>query len=84
MITPNDLEILIHYFVSANPHPRETASAVSNAITRYINDGIFEINMTHRSGYEVTDKGKAWLKTILAVPYPKKVWVDRDGNVIKT
>jgi DNA-binding PadR family transcriptional regulator len=81
-MTPNDIEILIHYYVSPNPHPRIDAGAVKQAVQAFVKDGIFIEADGDKSGYSVTDKGKAWLATILNVPYPKKIWVDGRGNKV--
>lgn len=83
MRTPSDIEILIHYFVCPEPHPRVHASAVKGTIAMYLNSDILEEDTVFESGYKVTEKGHAWLQMILAVPYPIQRWTDRDGNVIK-
>jgi len=80
-MTPNDLEILIHYYVSNEPHPRLNAPAVQHSIEKFVLDGIFKLYVIGNKT-RITEKGKAWLKTILSVPYPQKVWVDENGDVI--
>lgn len=82
MKTPSDIEILIHYYVSPEPHPREDAPAVTATIQMYLRDGIFEINTLCDSGYNVTEKGAIWLHILRNIPYPKQVWTDKEGNVI--
>lgn len=76
-MTPNDLEVLIHCYVSPERHPRIDAPAVREAIKKFIRDGI--IDERHRT----TEKGEAWLELILRVPYPKKAYVDEEGKVIR-
>lgn len=83
MRTPSDIEVLLHYYVSPEPHPRETAPAIVGTIEMYLNTDILEVNTLYDSNYQVTAKGKAWLQMILSVPYPTQVWVDGDGTVIK-
>lgn len=73
-LTPNDLEILIHHFVSPEEHPRSYAPAVQEAITHFILKGVFEKLDSGR--IVTTSKGQAWLKMILAVPEPKRAWVN--------
>jgi len=38
--------------------------------------------VSSKSHIIVTEKGKAWLKIILSIPYPKRAWVDYLKNVI--
>ena len=90
MNTPNDIEVLLHYYVSPEPHPRVEADAVRQTIGRYLKEGILEedkegtfVEGTKKLNcYCVTDKGKAWLRLILSVPYPKQAWVGQDGKII--
>ena len=82
-MTPNDLEILIHYYVSIVPHPRLNTPEIQHSIEKFVSDGIFKLYVIGNKT-RITEKGKAWLKTILSVPYPQKVWVDENGNVIST
>jgi len=78
--TPNDIEVLLHYYVSPVEHPRCTAPAVMATTSRYITDGILQ----HSEGsFVVTEKGAAWLKMILNVPYPTLAWIDDQGEIIK-
>jgi len=83
MLTPNALEILIHYFVCPDPHPRFHAPAVKEAISHFLEEGILESNDSLDLGtYSLTDKGGAWLTIILQTPYPKQVWIDQDNKMI--
>lgn len=77
MTTPNDIDILIHYHVSASPHPRINAPAVQETLKRYVADGI----LVAKEGnyYDTTVRGKAWVEMILKTPYPRLVWVDDKG-----
>ena len=68
-MTPNDLDVLIHYATLLGPHPRVEAPAVQDAITRFIEDGIM-------IDYKITEKGNAWLRLILSTPYPVNQWCD--------
>lgn len=77
-MTPNDLEVLIHYFTSSTEHPRKTAPAVIVSINRFLNDGIFERT---DSSIIVTERGGVWLDMILETPYPVMKWVDSRETV---
>ena len=85
-MTPNDLEILIHYYASRAVHPRAGALAVTDSIQDFIDDGMFTImepTDAGDSGVRITSKGKAHLEQLLRLPYPEQAWVDTNGNVIK-
>ncbi len=80
-MTPNDLEVLIHYHTSSGPHPRIKAPAVSESINGFLKDGI--LKRTGDLNIVVTEMGRAWLDIILETPYPTMVWADiriTDGN----
>ena len=82
-VTPSDLKILIHYFVSPSPHPRIEAPAVKEATERFLSDGILEYNSEDgvcADGYRVTGTGKAWIKMILDTPYPELAFIDPRTN----
>jgi hypothetical protein len=82
-MTPNDLEVLIHYYVSQAPHPREHAPAVREAVKMYLNLKVFEVV---DYGFRVTEKGQAWLRLILDTPQPvlRARWIDpRTGEGIE-
>ena len=80
MLTPNELEILIHYHVCNLQHPRFDAPAVQEAINKFMTMGVF----TQRNKYYLTKKGKIWLNMILKTPCPECVFVDpRTGQFIK-
>jgi hypothetical protein len=79
-LTPNEVEVLIHYLCSPQPHPRVTAPAVVMAIKKFVNDEIFKV-IDDEAGYAVTDKGRAFVDMILSTPYPENRWVDpREGK----
>jgi hypothetical protein len=83
-MTPNDLEILIHYYVSPAPHPREEAPAVRESVKMFLTLHVLEVV---DYGFRVTEKGQAWLRLILATPLPVcgKRWIDpRTGEDIIT
>lgn len=92
-MTPNDLEILIHYYTSSKPHPRLSAPAVKASIEEFLAFGILKLredisagthaDITKLGMYRLTDKGRAWLSMILKTPYPKQVWIDQSGDIIK-
>ena len=71
--TPNDLDVLLHCYISPEKHPRSYAPAVEEAIRNFIVDSI--LLPTDQEGiFTVTEKGKVWLEMILDVPYPVQRW----------
>jgi hypothetical protein len=76
MMSPSDLEVLIHYHVSPEPHSRRNAPAVRDAIDRFFGDGILESLPDDAKQYTTTARGRKFLEMILSTPYPKLVWID--------
>ena len=79
LFSPLEIEVLLHYYYSPDPHPKHNTEGVVNIIHKFRNHGIF----TDQVQPYLTDKGKAWLHLILNTPYPKQVFVDQFGNVIE-
>lgn len=73
-MTPNDVEILLHFHCSGIPHPRASAPAVRESIARFIDAGA----LTHGgpAGYMTTAKGDAWVQMICDTPEPIHMYVD--------
>ena len=78
-MTPNDIDVLLHYHVSPRLHENFSAPEVMGATSRFVVDGILE---SHGDSYITTDRGHAWIEMILRVPYPRQVWVDEKGTEI--
>lgn len=76
--TPNLLEVLLHYHVSPDPHPRIDAPAVQGAIDAMLHEGILQSDLSRDSQYALTERGEVWLKMLLDTPLPIRleVWVD--------
>lgn len=81
MLTPSDLSILIHYYVSPEKHPSWDAPAVKETIQSFLDDSV--LVLPHPDGVPVvSEKGEAWLQEILSVPQPRQAWVNSAGKVI--
>jgi hypothetical protein len=79
-MTPYELEILLHYYVSPAPFARITAPAFLGAVGGLIGDDLLQLD---EGGYHVTDKGLAFVRMVLATPLPEQEWTDpRTGGVI--
>lgn len=77
-LTPFRLEILLHYFYSAEPHPRIKEACVLAVIDHWINQGVMqrEIYTESAGGNRITEKGNAWVNFILDTPMPIPTWID--------
>lgn len=78
-MAPNDLEILIHFYVSPAQHPRQ--GAVDHDCERLEELGVLRLT-GHNTKYSITGKGKAWMRCILDTPFPQNVWLDDHGHII--
>lgn len=68
--TPNDIEIIIHYYVSPVDHPRAAAPAVQQSIKMFQDNGLLDI------GLKITPKGMYWIEMLLSTPFPELKWID--------
>ncbi len=80
MTTPNDINVLMHYYACPESHPRAGSVAVRGSVDLFIQDEILTSNDDNE--IRVTDKGRAWIEIILRTPYPNQVWIDENGNKI--
>lgn len=74
-MTPVQIEVLLHYYVSPNPHPRKCTSAVDDATSWLKNNGLIELG--HESGvYKTTSRGDALVSMLCSTPFPACAWID--------
>lgn len=71
--TPSNLELLLHCYVSPNPHPRYEAQAIQEGI-QYLEDNDMIVDTGHKV-YSVTKKGEAYIGHLLKVPFPVETTV---------
>jgi len=77
-MTPNDIEILIHCYVSPVKHPRfEHIEAVlqsfeSDELVIHVADGV----------YQTTRKGEAHVRQLCSLPIPELKFIRYDGKEI--
>ena len=80
-MTPCELEVLLHHYVSPERHPRATAPSVQQATAYWLNQGMLEHDDSDSSlppeysGLSVTTRGEVFIKEILATPLPVQHWV---------
>ena len=77
MTTPNDIDVMLHYYASPTIHPRADAPAVREATEMFVREGLLEPEGSHH--YNATDKGAAWISMLLRVPFPRVAWADDSG-----
>ena len=79
-MTPNDIEILIHYHVSPEPHPRITAPAVESATLMLEENGLIQ----RIDGiYRTTERGRAHVEQLCNLDFPRAAWVGANGEVLR-
>lgn len=79
-MSPNDIEVLLHYHCSHSVHPRIDAPAVQGAIRQFV-DARLLIQLSGGPSadvYETTEGGKMLVEQLCAVPFPVLKWVAGD------
>lgn len=72
-MTPNEIEVLIHYYVSPEDHPRINSPAVKEALRRHIKAGLLTSDSK-----ELTERGRFMITMLCSTPLPvsKTEWED--------
>ena len=90
-MTPNDIEVLLHYYVNPKEHPKKASNAVSGSILKSLREGIFKyvdyvpapaVGHAGDAAFKVTERGCALIKILQNVEYPILAWLDGKGNII--
>ncbi len=80
-LTPNELELLLYCYTTPAEHPRY--DYVQGSLRDFLSADIIQHWKGEAKVFTTTDKGNAWVKTILATSIPTQVWVDSSGEIIK-
>lgn len=79
-MTPNDINILLHFYTTPEPLPRKNAIAVQEAVLSFIQRGIlvWEVESANEAPgqYRVTQKGEKLVRMLCDTPDPVQVWLD--------
>ena len=76
-MTPNELDVLLHYHTFIEEHPRLKAPAVQDALKNLIKKELLTVEKGEKKGiYHSTERGKIWLEMILSTPLPIMKWSD--------
>ncbi len=78
--TPNNIEVLLHCYVSPNPHPRVRAASVQESLNAFLEIGAIE--PSGGETYRTTPLGDAWVKALCNVPIPRAAFVDESGKIL--
>lgn len=79
-MTPNDLDVLMHYYVMAREHPRILAPAVAQSIRHFLDEDMLmpndrvPLNPDDEDllpSYRTTKKAEFFIEYILHTPYPE-------------
>ena len=81
-MTPHDLSMLIHFYVSPAPYAGAHTLAGEETIRHFLTSDII-MHGDRLGSYCVTTKGAAGVETILDTPIPKLAYVDAGGKLIK-
>ncbi len=71
------IQMLMHFFSIKTPFINEEMPAQQEIIALFLRHDVIVVN-AEQECYETTEKGNAWVESILAVPIPIKkiIWVN--------
>lgn len=72
MITPIQLKMLLHYYVSPELYTGETDAVRTANRRELIALGLLT---PYSEKFTITERGKVYCEAVLAVPFPQQVWV---------
>lgn len=78
-LTPNHIEVLLHYHCFTDKHPNEDAPAVKAALDFFLKEDILRLS---KGDFTTTERGKAFVTMLCTTPLPTKVWVNPLTNGI--
>lgn len=82
MLTPNDIDVLIHCRTTPEPHPYLHTPAGQESHRKLERNGVIYFD-TKAGWFRTTAKGDAHVRQICALPFPTTAFIDAAGNVIK-
>ena len=78
-MTPYEIGVLIHCYVSPTKHPQSDTKLFQQTIEMLMNeDMVYELE----DHYTTTDRGNAYMKMLQTLQFPQLAWVDERGKVI--
>lgn len=82
-LTPLNLKVLLHCYVSPEPNPQHDNAVVQESLQHFVNLGAIAPVKELSNIYGTTPLGAAWVKAILATPLPVQAFIDSHGRVIE-
>ena len=81
VMSPSDIDVLLHCYVVPTKHPRADAPAVREAIYRFLQEDL--IYQMDDGTYRTTKRGSAHVAQLCSIPFPTQAWVTSQGEIIK-
>ena len=85
-MTPFELDILLHYYGHADDHPVVNARPPiwEGTLEAFLSEGLLEgiLKTEHGATIRLTDRGRAYIDYVLAVPLPVRCWKLPDMNML--
>jgi len=85
VLTPCEIEVLLHCYSCGVIHPRIHAPAIQQAINKFFDLECIKVIQDEKgelSHHETTTLGDAWVKSIMSVKMPKTTYMDEHGTII--
>lgn len=79
--SPFNIEILLHYHVSPEPHPRIELESVRHFTDELVKLGVI-VHKQSPNSYITTDLGRSWVEALCNVELPRQAYVDGNGKVL--
>ena len=77
-LSPLKIELLLHIYCKPVPFDHPPAKAYGDAKEEFFDRGLIAVDNTKPCGFYLTERGKAFIRLILATPLPEhsNVFVD--------
>ena len=79
-LTPYQMNILMHIYCNCDDFTLYRNQLFAKTLSNFVGNRIIKTSNKYDHGYELTEKGKAWVADILCTPVPTAAWIGRDGN----
>lgn len=84
VLTPVEIEFLIHCHIFPQTHSRIDTGSVQTGIAKMLQEDLIQQEDGRTDLYELTERGLALMEVYTSTPLPVSVehWVDADDNVL--
>ncbi len=84
VLTPVEIEFLIHCYIFPKTHPRIDTGSVQTGIAKMLGEDLIQQEDGRTDLYELTERGRALMEVYTSTPLPVRSdsWVDGYGNVL--